>query len=66
MNDTPSKQTRWKPRFVCPVHGATSWESCIQCHAELALRAKLAAKRELLQASKERMASTLTNSEGQR
>jgi len=64
--EMPNKQSRWKPRYVCPEHGATSWEHCVACSAELALKSKLAAKRELLQASKERMASTLTNSEGQR
>jgi len=52
--EMPNKQSRWKARYVCAEHGATSWETCIQCHAELALKSKLAAKRELLQANKER------------
>lgn len=56
--------TKWKPRFICAIHGPTSWPTCIQCSAELALRAKLAKQRESLKSKHERMASTLTNSEG--
>ena len=63
-NETPIPLNKWKARYVCPVHGPTSFESCIQCHAEAALRAKLAKQRESLKAKGERIGSTLTNDEG--
>jgi hypothetical protein len=43
--------TKWKARFVCPVHGPTSWPTCIQCHAEAALAQKLKLQRERLRVS---------------
>lgn len=63
-NETPIPLNKWKARYRCPIHGPTSFESCIACSAELALAQKLKLQRESLKAKGERIGSTLTNSEG--
>lgn len=55
---------RWQERYRCPIHGPLSTHGCVACSAELVLQAKLAKQRESLKATKERMASSVTNDEG--
>jgi hypothetical protein len=47
-------------RFVCPEHGPTTWETCIQCLAEAELQMTLKVRR---QAIRDRTGSRLTNDE---
>ncbi len=51
---------RSKVKHVCPVHGPTTWETCIQCGAEAALARRLLKER---QAKKDRTESRLANDE---
>ena len=64
MKENFEALNRWRERYRCPIHGPLSTHGCVACSAELALQAKLAKKRESLKATKERMASSVTNDEG--